>query len=98
VDIPTDFHERFCLETLPYYYKNNQDANYDYGPILDPTDVCMPALWCEQPPDWEDVSEVQISNLTIEGPRARDRVKVEPGGLRLSLAHDESVCITPVNG
>ena len=49
VDPPPDFLERFCLETLPYYYRNNPKANYDYGPIHDPTDICMPALWCDEP-------------------------------------------------
>ena len=49
VNPPTDFLQRFCLQVLPYYYKNNPKANYDYGPIQDPADVCMPALWCEQP-------------------------------------------------
>ena len=44
-----DFLERFCLETLPYIYRNSPDGNYDYGPIHDPTDVCMPAPWCDEP-------------------------------------------------
>jgi len=49
VNPPADFFERFCLETLPYYYRNNPNGNYDYGPIHDPADICMPALWCDEP-------------------------------------------------
>jgi len=114
VNLPPDFLERFCLETLPYYYRNNPNGNFDYGPIHDPTALCMPALWCDDPtliayskdgftnarwplpPEWANVSEVQVSRLTVDGPRQRDRVFVEPGGIRLSLAPGEAVCITPV--
>lgn len=49
VNPPAGFLDRFCLETLPYYHRNNPKANYDYGPIHDPTDLCMPALWCDEP-------------------------------------------------
>lgn len=49
IDVPGNFFEGFCLHTLPYYYRNNPKANYDYGSIQDPTDLCMPALWCDEP-------------------------------------------------
>jgi hypothetical protein len=111
VNLPAGFLEQFCLVTLPYYYKNNPRANYDYGQIQDATALCMPALWCEEPtliayskagfgkqywplpPEWSDVSEVQISRLTIDGPEPRDRVTVDPNGIRFSLLADEAVCI-----
>ena len=112
--IPGDFFQRFCLETVPYYYKNHPDANYDYGPIHDPTEICMPALWCDEPtliayskegyaskkwplpPSWSGLKEVQVSRLTVDGPETRDRVPVVPGGIHLTLAHGEAVCITQV--
>lgn len=113
VNLPPDFVERFCLETLPYYHRNHPAANYDYGPIQDPTDLCMPALWCETPtlisyskhgfagmkwplpPEWRGVREVQISRLSVDGPQPRNRVVVEPNGIRFSLAAGEAVCIRP---
>ncbi len=49
VNIPENFLEEFCLKMLPYHHRNHPKANYDYGPIEDPTDLCMPALWCDEP-------------------------------------------------
>lgn len=49
VNPPDNFLEHFCLETLPYYYQNNPEANFDYGPAQDPTELCLPALWCDEP-------------------------------------------------
>ena len=49
INLPADFMQQFCLKTLPYYFKNNPNHNYDYGPIHDPTNICMPALWCDKP-------------------------------------------------
>ena len=49
VNPPPEFLKRFCLEILPYYYKNHPKANFEYGPIHDPEDICMPALWCKEP-------------------------------------------------
>jgi len=116
VNPPADFFERFCLETLPYYYRNNPNGNYDYGPIHDPADICMPALWCDEPtliayskggftnvkwplpPEWSDVSEIEISRLTAEGPEPRERASTEPGGISFSLLPNEAVCITPGQG
>ena len=46
---PEDFHLRFCLEVVPYYYKNNPAGGKDFTGMLDGTDLCMPALWCEKP-------------------------------------------------
>ena len=113
VNLPADFFERFCLETLPYYHKNHPQANYNYGPIQDPTNLCMPALWCEEPtliaysksgftsmrwplpPEWADVTEVEISRLSDQGPQKRDRVPVEKSEIRFSLLPGEAVCIKP---
>jgi hypothetical protein len=111
---PVEFVERFCLETLPYLYHNNPDANYDYGSIHEATDICVPALWCDEPtliaysktghgrkkwplpPAWRTYAAVQVSRLTVEGPVPRERLPIEPGGIYLSLAPGEAVCITPV--
>lgn len=111
---PPDFMARFCLETLPYYYRNHPDTNYDYGSIHEGLDLCMPALWCEEPtliayskdghdrkkwplpPEWADVSEIQVSRLTAEGLQPRERLPVEPGGIYLTLSADEAVCIKQV--
>lgn len=110
--IPSDFLQRFCLETLPYYYKNHPKGSFDYGPIHDPNDICMPALWCKEPtlmaysrngshqrwpvpPDWSGVSEVNVSHLTPEGPKIRDRLPVTPEGIFLNIKANEGVCITP---
>ena len=116
MDLPADFVDRFCLETLPHYYRNHPDANFDYGPMHDPTELCMPAPWCEEPtliaysrngfteakwplpPEWSGVSEVQISRLSVDGPQPRNRVAVEPNGIRFSLAAGEAVCVTRVEG
>jgi hypothetical protein len=43
---PADFHERFCLKFLPWYYKNNPNAQGDQQ-MVNGTDICMPALWCQ---------------------------------------------------
>ena len=112
VNLPADFLKRFCLETVPYYHRNHPDANYDYGPIHDPTDLCMPALWCEEPtliaysqggfsnmrwplpPEWSDVTEVDISRLTVEGPEHRETMAVSDSEIFLTLAANEAVCIT----
>jgi hypothetical protein len=39
--------EEFCLEFLPWYYENN-DAPKGDQPVVDGTDVCMPALWRDE--------------------------------------------------
>lgn len=49
VNPPADFMRRFCLETLPYCYRNTPDANRDYGANQDPTSLCLPAPWCDEP-------------------------------------------------
>ena len=43
---PADFSARFCLKFLPWFYKNNPNAQGDQR-MIDGDDVCMPALWCE---------------------------------------------------
>lgn len=48
------------------------------------------------PPEWSDVSEVQLSTLTVDGPQPRNRVPVDPDGIQFSLLAGEAVCITPV--
>jgi hypothetical protein len=44
---PEDFHERFCLKFLPWFYGNNPNAEGDQQ-MVSGTDICMPALWCDQ--------------------------------------------------
>ena len=44
---PADFYERFCLKFLPWFYKNNPDAQGDQQ-MKDGSDIFMPALWCEE--------------------------------------------------
>jgi hypothetical protein len=38
--------EEFFLKVLPWYYKNNPHARGDQQ-MVDGTDICMPALWCQ---------------------------------------------------
>jgi len=49
IDEPDSFQEKFWLAFLPWFYKNHPQGSADYGAMLDGTDICMPALWCEQP-------------------------------------------------
>lgn len=46
---PPEFHERFCLEVLPYYYRNHPAGTADTAAMMGDGDVCMPALWCAEP-------------------------------------------------
>ena len=46
---PEAFRRRFWLEYLPWFYKNHPDGSDQYGAMIDGTDICMPALWCEKP-------------------------------------------------
>lgn len=39
----------FCLKVLPWYYKNTPGGAADAKPMVDGTDICMPALWCKEP-------------------------------------------------
>ena len=43
---PAAFHERFCPAFLPWFYKNNPNARGEQQ-MVDGTDLCIPALWCE---------------------------------------------------
>jgi hypothetical protein len=45
-EAPAEFHERFCPAFLPWHYKNNPNARGDQQ-MVDDTDFCIPALWCE---------------------------------------------------
>jgi hypothetical protein len=38
---------QFFLRVLPWYYKNNPSGTADPPTMIDGTDICMPALWCE---------------------------------------------------
>jgi len=49
VSEPEDFRQRFWLEFLPWFYKNNPRRTADPRTLIDGTDICMPALWCEAP-------------------------------------------------
>jgi len=46
---PENFQERFWLEFLPWFYKNNPNGTQDSQSMVDGTDICMPVLWCEEP-------------------------------------------------
>ncbi len=39
----------FFLKVLPWYYKSNPAGGANCDGMIDGTDVCMPALWCESP-------------------------------------------------
>lgn len=41
--------EQFFLRVLPWYYTNHPAGGGDHGGMIDGSDICMPALWCEQP-------------------------------------------------
>jgi len=43
------FTEEFCLLFLPWYYKNNPNGTGDSQSMIDDGDICMPALWCDEP-------------------------------------------------
>ena len=44
---PERFQEKFWLEFLPWFYKNNPKGSEDYASMIDGAEICMPALWCE---------------------------------------------------
>ena len=46
---PENFQERFWLEFLPWFYKNNPKGTEDPRSMIDGSDICMPVLWCEEP-------------------------------------------------
>lgn len=102
VNPPADFFKRFCLETLPHYHKNNPNANYDYGPIHDPTNLCMPALWCDEP-TLIAYSKDSMSNMSWPLPPEWSdvagvdisRLTTEGPQLRESVSVDQNVlCLT----
>jgi len=39
--------DQFCLEFIPWYYENNKSPKGDQQ-MIDGTDICMPALWCQE--------------------------------------------------
>ena len=43
---PAAFHERFCPAFLPWHYGNDLNARGEQQ-MADGTDLCIPALWCE---------------------------------------------------
>ena len=45
---PPHAREKFYLEIVPWYYKNNPSAVGDQV-MEEGTDICMPALWCKAP-------------------------------------------------
>lgn len=44
-----DYACEFFLKVLPWFYGNHPDATANTESMIDGTDICMPALWCEQP-------------------------------------------------
>jgi len=47
--MPKEFKERFWLQFLPWFYKNNPKGTEDPAAMIDGTDICMPCLWCAEP-------------------------------------------------
>jgi hypothetical protein len=39
----------FFLKVLPWYYRNHPDGGDLPAGAIDGTDICLPALWCEEP-------------------------------------------------
>ena len=46
---PEGFRERFWLQFLPWFDKNNPKGNDVTDAMIDGSDICMPVLWCEEP-------------------------------------------------
>ncbi|MBT3295745.1 MAG: hypothetical protein HN919_08005 [Verrucomicrobia bacterium] len=46
---PEGFQERFWIEFLPWFDKNNPNGGEALEAMKAGTDICMPALWCEEP-------------------------------------------------
>jgi hypothetical protein len=44
-----EFQEKFWLEFLPWFNKNNPNGVDDPNSMRDGTDICMSALWCKEP-------------------------------------------------
>jgi len=44
---PAPLLQQFCLEFVPWHYENNKSPKGDQQ-MVDGTDICMPALWCEE--------------------------------------------------
>lgn len=40
---------QFFLKVLPWHYKNNPRGTGDPAAMVDGANICMPALWCEEP-------------------------------------------------
>lgn len=45
---PPHVREKFYLEILPWYYKNNPAGIGEIANMIDGSDICMPALWCAE--------------------------------------------------
>lgn len=46
---PGGFQEKFWLDFLPWFHKNNPQGAGDPAAMIDGTDICMPCLWCAEP-------------------------------------------------
>ncbi|MHC4252525.1 MAG: endo-alpha-N-acetylgalactosaminidase family protein [Planctomycetota bacterium] len=46
--VPEGFQEKFWLSFLPWFYKNSTQGTEDPQTMIDGTDICMPALWCDE--------------------------------------------------
>ena len=40
--------EQFFLKVLPWFYKNHPNGQAEPQSMIDGTDICMPALWCQE--------------------------------------------------
>ena len=45
----TAYPREFFLKVLPWFYKNNPAGTEDPQSMIEGTDICMPALWCDNP-------------------------------------------------
>jgi len=46
---PAEFQARFWLEFLPWFCRNNPRRTPDLQAMIDGANICMPALWCNEP-------------------------------------------------
>ena len=69
-----DFHERFCLEVLPYYYKNNPNGSDDFEGMLDRSGITLRKYYL-------DISRAeQARRLQVDRPEQHQREEDEEAG------------------
>ena len=107
---PEGFAKRFWLEFLPHYYKNHPAGSSDFGDMIDGTNICMPALWCEQPTlvaysksgcekPWPLPSDWPREGMVKVEPIAggeATQAKIDNGRITLTPSADQAMKITQV--